>query len=129
MRVEPFAVRHSDRTTVGFRLRDPLGMIGYTGDTGPFHGLAGELRKARILVISNTRPRGASIPYHMSTDESAILVAEVRPELAVLTHFGLKLLHGEPEKEAEWVESSTGIRTVCAQDGMVINVGGKISVR
>jgi hypothetical protein len=65
----------------------------------------------------------------MSTDESARLIERIRPELAVLTHFGLKLLKQDPKGEAEWVESLTGIRTVAAWDGMSIHMGNRLTVK
>lgn len=128
LKVEPIPARHSDRTAVGFKLRDKAGHIVYTGDTSPFGGLNRNLRGARVLVISNTRPRGASIPHHMTTDDSAAIIADIRPELAILTHFGLKLLKQGVEDEAAWVEKETGVRTVAAHDGMQVRIGEKLTV-
>ena len=129
LRIEPIPARHSDRTAVGFRLKDEAGPIVYTGDTSPWPGLVRHLKGARVLIISNTRPRGASIQHHMTTDDSAELIGQVWPDLAVLTHFGLKLLKQGVEPEAEWVEKVTGVRTVAAHDGMEVQIGEKVAVQ
>ena len=103
-----------------------VGDVLYTGDLTYSRGLADHLKGTRLLIVSNTRPRGETIPHHMSTDLSARLISDVKPELAVLTHFGLKLVNMGPEKEVEWLRSETGVTTIAARDGLTLSLGDKI---
>jgi phosphoribosyl 1,2-cyclic phosphodiesterase len=62
----------------------------------------------------------------MSTDDAASIVEEARPEKAVLTHFGMKMLQANPWKEAAHIQERTGTPTIAAYDGMILEVGEEI---
>ncbi len=119
---------HNDPTTVGFRIETLDGRISYMADTDYAAELSKEHAGARILILPVTRPLGAKIPYHLSTQEAAMLVREIGPELAIMTHFGLKMLNENPDYQADWIWKETGIRTIAAYDGMVVKIGKKIEV-
>jgi ribonuclease BN (tRNA processing enzyme) len=119
---------HNDPTTVGFKISTPDGVISYMADTDYSEELVKEHEGARILILPVTRPLGAKIPYHLSTMEAAKLVKDIRPELAIMTHFGLKMLNENPEYQADWIWRETGIRTIAADDGMCIKMGKRIDI-
>jgi ribonuclease BN (tRNA processing enzyme) len=73
---------------------------------------------ARVLIMCVTRPLGASVRYHLSTEDAAILTNEIRPEVAVMTHFGSKFIQEGAEKQAKYVQERSGIRTIAATDFM-----------
>ena len=117
---------HNDPTTVGFQIKTPDGKISYVADTDYDDSLIKEHKGARILILPVTRPLGAKIPYHLSTLEASKIVAGVKPEIAVITHFGLKMLEENPDFQADWIWKETGIKTIAAEDGMTMKVGEKI---
>lgn len=117
---------HNDPTTVGFKIHTEDGVISYIADTDYDPQLLDEHNGARILILPVTRPLGAKIPYHLSTKEAAKIVEGVSPELAILTHFGLKMINENPEYQADWIWKETGIRTIAAEDGMVVKLGKNI---
>jgi len=119
---------HSDPTGVGFRFHTSQGIIGYVGDSELHDELARAHQGCRALVVNLTRPRGAWVPKHMDTEDAAALVAAVRPEVAVLTHFGMKLVHDGPERQAAYIEQASGVRTVPAEDLMTFQIGKAIRV-
>jgi len=123
-----FRCFHNDPTTVGFRIETRDGLISYIADTDFNEKLIRSTKGSRILIISTTRPLGAKIPNHLSTKEAARIIDEVRPELAVLTHFGLKMIEANPDFQADWVWKETGVRTIAADDGMSIEMGRRIEV-
>jgi phosphoribosyl 1,2-cyclic phosphodiesterase len=121
--------RHTDPDAVGFRFEIPeVGAIGYTADTEYFEGIEEEYRGVRILIISVMRPLGSPWTGHMTPKEVVKLVEDVKPEMAVATHFGMKMLFSGPNYEVKVIEEKTGVPTVAAFDGMKLRVGEQITV-
>jgi phosphoribosyl 1,2-cyclic phosphodiesterase len=48
-------------------------------------------------------------------------LSEIRPKLAVLTGFGMKLLESDLLTLARTIQKETGVQTVCATDGLTLN--------
>ena len=97
--------QHGDPTGVGFQMEHNDFRISYTADTSYFEKL----------------PK-----YHKRAD---IFVDEVKPKLAVMTHFGFKMLSANPVEEALRVASETGVRTLAAFDGMRVDINRKYPER
>jgi phosphoribosyl 1,2-cyclic phosphodiesterase len=128
-RIFSTATRHTDPETVGFRFEIPeVGAIGYTADTEYFEGIEKEYRGVRILILSVMRPSGSPWIGHMTPKEAAKIVDAVKPELALATHFGMKMIFSGPAYEIKMIEDTTGVRTVAAFDGMKLQIGEKITV-
>jgi phosphoribosyl 1,2-cyclic phosphodiesterase len=121
--------RHTDPEAVGFRLEIPeVGAIGYTADTEYFEGIEEEYRAVRLLVICVMRPLGSPWKGHMTPKDAVKIVEEIKPELVVATHFGLKMLYSGPNHEIKLIEEETGVPTVAAFDGMHLRIGEQITV-
>lgn len=121
--------RHTDPEAVGFRFEIPeVGAIGYTADTEYFEGIEEEYRGVRILIVSVMRPLGSPWTGHMTPKEVVKLVDDVKPEMVVATHFGMKMLFSGPTYEVKVIEEKTGVPTVAAFDGMKLRVGERITV-
>lgn len=122
--------RHTDPDTVGFRLETKeVGDIAYTSDTEFFKGIGKFYEGVRLLVLCAMRPSGAPWKGHMTTDDAVKIVEEARPETAVITHFGMKMIFRGPAREAKLIKQKTGVPTIAALDGMRINVGEEIQVK
>ena len=121
--------RHTDPDTVGYRLetRD-VGNIGYTSDTEYFEGVGKSYEGVRLLLLCVMRPSGEPWKGHMTTEDAVKIVEEADPEMAVTTHFGMKMIFRGPAREAKMIEEKTGVPTLAASDGMRISVGEKIRV-
>ena len=65
---------------------------------------------------------------HLNTNEALKLIEEIRPECAIITHFGMRMLNADPEKEATYLEDSSGIPTIAARDGMRVFLLDRIEV-
>ena len=121
--------RHSDPEAVGFRFEIPdVGTIGYTADTEYFEGIEEEYRGVRVLILSVMRPLGSPWAGHMTPKEAAKIVDTVKPEIAVATHFGMKMIFSGPSHEVKWIKDTTGVSTVAAFDGMKLQIGEKITI-
>lgn len=99
--------------------------ISYTSDTAYFEKLSNYHKDADILIASVIRPGNDSINGHMCTGNFKDLVGEVKPKLAIMTHFGFKMLNEDPILEAKLVKEETGIPTLAAFDGMQVNINNK----
>ena len=120
---------HSDPDTIGFRLDfSGVGGVGYTSDTEYFDGCGSQYRGVRVLILCTMRPRGQPWKGHMSTDDAIMILGEAEPEMAVITHFGMKMLNAGPEREAEEIRRQTGVDTVAAVDDMRLKVGEELQV-
>jgi phosphoribosyl 1,2-cyclic phosphodiesterase len=121
--------RHSDPDTVGLRFETAnLGSVGYTSDTGYFPEMGRLFSGIRLLTICTMRPRGAPLHLHLSTDEALEIIERAKPRCVVLTHFGMRMLRADPDEEAKFLESDTGVPTIAAKDGIKITLSDWIEI-
>jgi phosphoribosyl 1,2-cyclic phosphodiesterase len=114
---------HSDTSSVGFRFTTTEGIISYVSDTQLVESVIKAHRKCRLMIACVTRPLGQRIPHHLSTEDAGYLIEKVRPEMVVITHFGMRVIQENPETQAKWIEERTGVRTVAARDFMLVDMG------
>lgn len=113
---------HGDPKAVGFKLEHNDFVVSYTSDTEYFPELHEHHKNADILIGSVIRAGNEHIRGHMSADDFEMLVEEVSPKIAIMTHLGMKLIMDSPEKEAKRITGSTGIHTIAARDGMRLDL-------
>ncbi|MFH0849177.1 MAG: MBL fold metallo-hydrolase [archaeon] len=128
VQVSATAARHSDPDTIGFRLGFPVGDVGYISDTEYFPELARQFEGVRVLILSVLRPRGDPWKGHLSTDDVITIVRAVKPEISVLTHFGMKMIFAGPSREAAAVQEESGTRVIAAVDNMKLSIDREIVV-
>ncbi len=119
---------HSDPTSVGFRFETIHGVIGYVSDTALTADVTNAHKGSRVLILPVTRPLDARIPHHLDVDDAAVFCRRVRPELALLTHFGMRVIRDGPALAAEEVQRRSGVRAVAAEDGMEVELGKGIQL-
>jgi len=95
-------------------------------DSEYYEGIGDSLKGARLLILSVLRPSERPWKGHMSVDDAARIVKEVRPETAVMTHLGTLLIIKGPDSEASHIQESTGVTTRAAKDGMRVSFDDKI---
>ncbi|MCU0860012.1 MAG: MBL fold metallo-hydrolase [Thermoplasmata archaeon] len=128
MSFKPFEISatpsaHSDTSTVGFRIQTTDGMISYVADTQLLEQVIKAHKNCRLLIASVTRPLGQRIPHHLSTEDAGYMIEKIKPEMAVITHFGMRVIQENPETQAKWIEDRSGVRTVAARDFMMLDMG------
>lgn len=128
IKVEAVFSAHSDPCSVGFRFHTPRGILGYVSDTAFDERIVQVHAQSRVLILPVTRPLGMPIPYHLTVEDAAKIAEAVKPELALLTHFGTRVIKDGPPKAAEWIQNKTGVRTVAADDGMALDIGEKLKI-
>ena len=128
MKIEVVTTKHSDPTGVGFIFHTSDGKVGYMSDTELDETVVKKHEGCRILILALTRPMKARVPNHICTEDAAEIVKRIRPEMALLTHFGAKLIFDGTDKQAKYIEEFSGIKTVAAEDLMTVNIGKVIRI-
>lgn len=113
-------VRHDDETGFGFVLSMDGCKIGYTSDGEYYEGMAAHYKGCDYLIINNLKAENDGIPDHMDSGGAIKLLREAKPKLAILSHFGMKLINSMPELEAQKITAKSGVKTIAARDGMSI---------
>jgi len=119
------SVRHRHPVeTYGLKFRHGGLTIAFVVDTEYFDGLAEAYADADIMVLNVVRrqPHESGTVMHLTLDQARAVIAEVRPRKAVLTHFGMTMLHGRPRELAEGISKELGIEVIAASDGMTLDV-------
>lgn len=119
---------HRDSTGIGFKMDTGGGVVSFVGDTQLTDAVVEAHRGARLLVLNVTRPLEARIPHHLSTEDALEFVRRIKPEMAILTHFGMRMLRGDPAEQAEFVQKKTGVRTLAARDFIKVELGEVLEV-
>ncbi|MBE0512021.1 MBL fold metallo-hydrolase [Candidatus Bathyarchaeota archaeon] len=128
-RIVATEAKHSDLDAVGFRFEtQEVGDIAYTSDTEYFEGVGKAYEGVRLLILCVMRPSGNPWMGHMTPEDAIKIVEEVKPEMAVATHFGMKMIFSGPNRQVKLIEEKTGVPTLAAFDGMRLRVGEKIRV-
>ena len=128
-RIVTTEAKHSDPDAVGFRFEIPeAGDIAYTSDTEYFEGVGKAYEGVRLLILCVMRPSGKPWMGHMTPEDAIKIVEEVKPEMAVATHFGMKMIFSGPHRQVKLIEEKTGVPTLAASDGMRLRIGEKIRV-
>lgn len=107
--------------TYGYRLSAPGLRAAHVVDTYWLDALPEAYAGVDLLVVNTTREKGRDRRYlHLGADDAEILVREIRPRLAVLTHLGMQLVRAPPERIALAISERTGVPTVAARDGWLL---------
>ncbi|HUL39531.1 MAG TPA: MBL fold metallo-hydrolase [Methanomassiliicoccales archaeon] len=129
LRIRATRTSHSDPDGIGFRFMTRSGDVSFVGDTELRQEVLDDHRGAKVLIMNVTRPLRSRVRFHLSTEDAAEMAKELRPDMAVLTHFGSKFIHDGVQKQVDFVVSESGVRTIAARDFMALHVGERIRVR
>ncbi len=115
-------IRHQHPAeTYGLMVETPRLKIGHVTDTLYFPGLAEAYAGADVLIIHVVRLRKADDDtrdiQHFTLDDARRLISEVRPRVAILTHFGMGMHRAKPWLLAQQMSKETGIEVQAAGDG------------
>ena len=106
--------------TYGFLFESRLGRISFLIDTEFFPELIDWYAGSRVLVINvvMVKQREERVIQHLSLPDAQRLIADVKPEAAILTHFGMTMVRAKPWELAAQLSRETGVKVVAASDGM-----------
>ena len=102
---------------VVFHLNKTIGLITDTRffDTLPDH------YRADILIINVLRSQPIEKEHnvdHLAINNVAEIIERIKPEMAIMTHFGMNMIREKPYLLAEKLGKETGVNVIAAYDGM-----------
>ena len=119
--IRTLATEHKDQDAVGFKFFTPKFVLSYTADTAYKKELVDQYSKSDILILNHTFPFDTKKPETLSSDDVIKIINKTKPKLAILTHFGNKLVNINPIYEAREIQKQTGVQVIAAEDGMTID--------
>ena len=111
-------VRHKHSVeTYGFVFQTPRHTLSCITDTQYFDGLSAHYTGE--LLIINVVMLNPKIPVeHLALPEARKIIEEIKPKIAILTHFGMTMWRARPWELANKLTEETGISVIAARDGM-----------
>lgn len=113
--------KHSDLKGIGFRICTPDFSLGYSSDTELFDELADEFKDVDILILNVPYPCNAAAHQNLCAADAIQLLRKVKPNLAIITHFGIKMLEADILNQVRDIQKQSKVETIAAKDGMAIN--------
>ena len=107
--------------TIGFKISTEHFTMAYSGDTEYSERLGLLYKGADLLVLNVVAPFGYELEGHLSSDDAVKIIQRAKPKVAVITHFGVKMIDQDPMYQAREIYKKTGISIIAAEDGMVIS--------
>jgi ribonuclease BN (tRNA processing enzyme) len=102
---------------IKFDLNKTIGLI---SDTRFFDELPDHYR-ADILIINVLRSKPIEKRHnvdHLAIKDVAEIIRRIKPEIAIMTHFGMNMIMEKPYLLAGKLKKETGIEVIAAHDGM-----------
>ena len=111
-------VRHKHPVeTYGFIFKTPRHTFSWITDTRYFEDLASHY-EGDLLIINVVRLNPGAPIDHLSLPEVKSIIEELRPRIAILTHFGMTMWRAKPWELAAKLTEEAGISVIAARDGM-----------
>jgi len=89
----------------------------YIADTLYFEDLT-RIYASQLLIINVVFLEPRPPVEHLSVPDAKRIITELKPKVAILTHFGMTMWRAKPWEIAQGLSQDTGIRVVAARDGM-----------
>ena len=111
-------VRHKHPVeTYGFIFQTLRHTFSWITDTRYFEDLASHY-EGDLLIINVVRLNPGAPIDHLALPEVKNIIEELRPRIAILTHFGMTMWRAKPWELAAKLTEETGISVIAARDGM-----------
>jgi len=96
--------------------------LGFVTDTEYFEELGEEFKGTNVLVINTVLLKRRKGVLHLCVEDAKKLVERVKPQVSVLTHFGMTMLRANPFKVAKRLSEELGLMVKACYDGMKLEV-------
>jgi phosphoribosyl 1,2-cyclic phosphodiesterase len=111
-------IRHKHPVeTYGFIFRTPRYTFSWITDTKYFDDLA-SYYEGDLLIIHVVRLNPGAPIDHLALPEAKEIIEQIKPKIAILTHFGMTMWRAKPWELAKRLTDETGISVIAARDGM-----------
>lgn len=118
-------VRHVHMVeTYGMIFNTGRHVFSYVADSRNFDGLrkyaGSELLIINVVFLEPRPPTDDPLTPtdHLSVPDAEEIIVELKPKVAILTHFGMTMWRAKPWEIAQKLTEKTGIKVIAARDGM-----------
>lgn len=105
----------------GYKIITPSFNLAYVPNTSYDQSLVESLENIDILILNVREPYGSEKKLCLNSQNAEDLIAKVKPQLTILTGFGIKMLQADPLYEVRNIQKNSGCQVIAAKDGMSIN--------
>lgn len=112
---------------LGFKFMFPEFNLIYSGDTGYFSDMDKLYAKADVLVLNVQNPKGVKSKNRLNVDDALNIIEKVKPKVAYITHFGLKLFQDDLLNVSRELTKGAKCQVTLAKSGMNVNLFNFIS--
>lgn len=103
--------------TYGMLFKTGNHTLSYIADTRYFDGLLTSYGGQLLIInVVFTEPKPGI--DHLAVPDAKHLISELKPKVAILSHFGMPMWRARPWEIAERLTEETGVRVISARDGM-----------
>jgi ribonuclease BN (tRNA processing enzyme) len=107
--------------TYGFVFQTPRHKFSWITDTKIFKSLSAYYKADLIIINVLSLERGIPVD-HLSLPDAEEIINEIKPKMAILTHFGITMWRSQKPWEADKkLSDDTGVKVIAARDGMVFD--------
>ncbi len=114
--------------SLGFKLKSSVLSVTYTGVTNFDEELINEYLDSDILIIDTKYPFNMEGVNGLNSNQIVSILQKVKPNVAVLTGFGVKFLNDDPLHQGREIQKLSGVHTIIAKDGFVLDTKNYSSV-
>lgn len=107
--------------TYGLNIKGKGRSISLITDTDYFPELS-SFFTGDILIINVVMLEDRSTIEHLCLQDAEAIIAQRKPRLAILTHFGMGMVKAKPWEIADRLTENLGIKVIAARDGMQIDI-------
>jgi phosphoribosyl 1,2-cyclic phosphodiesterase len=117
--IKALTARFSEPNSLGFKFYTSDFTLTYTGDTVYAADIVEQYKDSHILILNI--PTKKKDGQGLSIEDAITIIQKVKPGIAILTNFGSEIIKSDPLYEVREVQKQTGVQTIAAKDGMIIN--------
>lgn len=112
--------RHHKTETYGLFINDKIVYVSCAG----FEERMLELypKNAELMIINTTFYRKRPGVEHLSVEDAEVLIKELKPKRAVITHYSMEMLEKGIEKTADELSNKTSVEVIPAKDNLILEV-------
>jgi phosphoribosyl 1,2-cyclic phosphodiesterase len=115
-------VRHTHGVeTYGIKFKSSKYVISLIADTKFFPDLAKHYSKSDLIILNVVRHEATGMSLrvdHLNLEDVRMIIKEIKPKVAIITHFGMTMLRAKPWEIADKLSDELGTKVIAARDGM-----------
>lgn len=111
-------IRHKHPVeTYGFIFQTPRTTFSWIIDTKYFEKLT-DYYRGDLVILNMVLMEQKDFVDHLSPDQVRLIIEQLKPKVAIITHFGMGVWKAKPWELAKKMSDETGIKVLAARDGM-----------